>query len=58
MTALAAVALLIVAVIVSKRLRQPPDDHTLSVEAILASAAAKLRAANVVVEFPHHAAGR
>jgi hypothetical protein len=55
MAALIAVAILIAAALLSKRLRQPPDDHTLSVDAILATAAAKLRAANVVVEFPNAA---
>ena len=63
MTAIAAVALLLVAALSSPRLRQQlvttaSAPRTLTADAILASAAVKIREANVVVEFPQHAAGR
>lgn len=61
MTAIAAVALLLAAALFLPRLRQQlvsaSATRTLTADAILASAAAKLREANIVVEFPN-AAGR
>jgi hypothetical protein len=57
MTALAAVALLAIAALLSPRLRQQhvapaSAPRTLTADAILATAAAKLREANVVVQLP------